>query len=79
MTSFVANVEGRWLVRVELVLFDPALPDDGVDVFRAFVFDNESNVLLADLFFECDVDFELWDIVNSFIDAFKDFMLDEVV
>jgi len=79
MTSFIANIEGRWLVRVDLELFDAALPEDGIDVFRAFVVDNESNVLLADLFFECPIDFELWDIVNVFIDAFKDFMEGEVV
>jgi len=79
MTSFIVNIEGHWLVRVDLELFDPALFDDGVDVFRARVTDNVSGVELADMFFECDVDCELWDIVNVFIDAFKDFMEDEVV
>ena len=79
MTSFIVNIEGHWLVRVDLELFDPALFDDGVDVFRAWVVDQASGDLLADLYFECDVDCELWDIVNVFIDAFKDFMKDEVV
>jgi len=79
MTSFILNIEGHWLVRVDLELFDPALFDDGVDVFRAKVVDADSDIELADLFFECDVDCELWDIVNVFIDAFKDFMLDEVL
>jgi hypothetical protein len=79
MTSFIVNIEGHWLVRVDLDLFDPALFDDGVDVFRAIVTDQASDALLADLYFECPVDYELWDIVNVFIDAFKDFMEDEVV
>ena len=79
MTSFTVNIEGHWLVRVDLELFDAALFDDGIDVFRALVVDDVSGVELADLFFECDVDCELWDIVNVFIDAFKDFMVDEVL
>jgi len=79
MTSFIVNIEGHWLVRVDLELFDPALFDDGVDVYRALVVDEGSGVELADLFFECPVDHDLWDVVNVFIDAFKDFMEDEVL
>jgi hypothetical protein len=79
MTSFVVNVDERWLVSVRLELFDAAPEPDGVDVFRALVVDRVSGVELADLFFECHVDCEFWDVVNLFIDAFKDFMDDEVV
>jgi hypothetical protein len=78
MASFIMNIDSKYFVSVTLELFDPASDLDGVDVFRAFVVDNNSGKDLAEVFFECGVECEFWDIVNVFSDVFKEFMKSEV-
>lgn len=69
MSEFIINVNGVGRFSMSLDLVDPAVDDD-TDVWRANFCDDDSGDCTL-VFFEMGVDYEVWDLVDAAISAYR--------
>jgi hypothetical protein len=76
MSEIIVSMSGLGSYSVDLSITDPGLEDDTVEVWRAIFTDKEDHSNW-EVYFEMSPDYEVWDLVNEAIYAYRE-TLDEV-
>ncbi len=71
--KILVNVDGFSTSAISLDLIDPARPEDDVEVWCArFTEEAHPDEIIAEVYFEMNAfDYELWDLVNSAVEAYR--------
>ena len=76
MSEIIVSMSGLGSYSVDLSLSDPGVDNDTTEVWRAIFTDKEDNSNW-EVYFEMSPDYEVWDLVNEAIYAYRE-TLDEV-
>jgi len=71
MSEIIVSMSGIGQYSLDLSLTDPGLDDDSVEVWRAIFTDKEDHSSW-EVYFEMGPDYEVWDLIDTAITAYRD-------
>lgn len=76
MSEILVSMSGSGTHTLDLSIVDPGLDDDSIEVWRA-IFSEQEGDSHWEVYFEMSPDYEIWDLIDEAISAYRD-TLDEV-
>lgn len=76
MSEIIVSMSGYGSYSLDLSIADPGVDDDSIEVWRALFTDKDGDSHW-EVYFEMSPDYEVWDLIDEAITAYRD-TLDEV-
>jgi len=71
MSEIIVSMSGAGQYSLDLSITDPGLDDDSIEVWRA-VFTEKEHGEKWEVYFEMGPDYEVWDLIDTAITAYRD-------
>jgi len=71
MSEIIVSLSGAGQYTLDLSIVDPGHDDDSVEVWRAIFTDTDGDAQW-EVYFEMSPDYEIWDLIDEAITAYRD-------
>lgn len=71
MSEIIVSMSGIGQYTLDLHIVDPGADDDSIEVWRAIFTDKEGGASW-DVYFEMGPEYEIWDLIDEAITAYRD-------